>query len=56
MASFTQVTKRKRARRRGNAGKARKRKQSERSTLSAAELFAHLGAPGEPAPKAPAKR
>lgn len=56
MASFTQVTKRKRSRRRKNAGKARKRKLAERSTLSATELFAHLGAPGEPAPKAAATR
>jgi hypothetical protein len=50
MASFSQVTKRKRARRRRNAGRARKRRQAERSTLTAAELFAALGEPGKPAP------
>ena len=57
MASFSQVTKRKRARRRKVAGRARKRKQAERSTLTAAELFAGMGEPGKPAPaqKTPAR-
>ncbi len=52
MASFTAVTKRKRARRQKNAGHARKLKLGRHSTLSAAELFAPLGEPGKPAPKA----
>lgn len=52
MASFTAVTKRKRARRQKNAGHARKMKQGVRSTISAQELFAALGEPGKPAPKA----
>lgn len=57
MASFTAVTKRKRARRNKNAGHARKMKLGKHSTLSATELFAALGEPGKPAPKgaAPAK-
>jgi hypothetical protein len=54
MASFTVVTKRKRARRVKNAGHARKMKQGKRSTLSAQELFAALGEPGQPAPKSAA--
>lgn len=52
MASFTARTKRKRARRRKNAGHARKMKQGKRSTISASELFAPLGEPGKQAPKA----
>ena len=56
MASFTARTKRKRAQRQKNAGHARKMKQGQRSTVSAQELFAALGEPGKPAPKAaPAK-
>lgn len=57
MASFTDITKRKRARRHKNAGHARKMKQGKRSTVSEKELFAALGEPGKPAPKAaePAK-
>ncbi len=55
MASFTQQTKRKRARRRKNAGHARKVKQAARSTVSYAELFAECGEPGEPAPVSEAK-
>ena len=59
MASFSQITKRKRARRRKTAGRARKRKQADRSTVTPAELFACLssrpsgaegGEPGKPAP------
>ncbi|MFO0637495.1 MAG: hypothetical protein U0168_32120 [Nannocystaceae bacterium] len=56
MASFTAITRKKRARRHKNAGAARKAKQARRSTLSAAELFAALGEPGKPAPAAAAKR
>ena len=56
MASFTQTTKRKRARRQKKAGRARKRKQAQRSTLSAGELFAGMGEPGQPAPRAKNRR
>lgn len=52
MASFTQKTKRKRARRQKNAGHARKVKQAARSTISYAELFESCGEPGTPAPAA----
>ncbi|MEZ4453619.1 MAG: hypothetical protein R3B09_29460 [Nannocystaceae bacterium] len=55
MASFTAVSKRKRARRHKNAGQDRKKKSGRRSTPSAVELFAACGEPGKPAPKAPAK-
>ncbi|MBL9106859.1 MAG: hypothetical protein JNL82_38445 [Myxococcales bacterium] len=55
MASFTQVTERKRSRRHKNAGHARKIKLARKSTASAQELFAALGEPGKPAPKAEAK-
>ncbi len=51
MSSFTQMTKRKRARRKKNAGSDRKRKQSAASTLSHEALFAACGEPGKPAPK-----
>jgi hypothetical protein len=50
MASFTAITRSKRARRHANAGHKRKSKQSRKSTLSEAELFAALGEPGKPAP------
>ncbi len=50
MASFTQVTKRRRAIRRRNRGADRKRRQAKRSTLSYEELFAGCGEPGQPAP------
>jgi hypothetical protein len=57
MASFTQVTERKRARRHKNAGHARKMKLGRKSTPSYQELFAALGEPGKAAPTAatPAK-
>ena len=55
MASFTAITRKKRARRHANAGKARKAKQARRSTLSSAELFAACGEPGKPAPKSATK-
>jgi hypothetical protein len=51
MASNTRVTKSKRARKHARGGHARKVKQSQRSTLSAAELFAACGEPGQRAPK-----
>lgn len=50
MASFTQIAKQKRSRRRRNAGRARKIKQSQASTLSYAALFAACGEPGKKAP------
>jgi hypothetical protein len=51
MASFTQITKRKRARRHRNMGHDRKVAQAKRSTVSYTELFAACGEPGEPAPQ-----
>ena len=51
MASYTTIVKRKRKRRHKNAGHQRKIVQSRKSTLSADELFADLGEPGEPAPE-----
>jgi hypothetical protein len=50
MASFTAITRKKRARRHANAGKARKAKQAKKSTLSYDELFASCGVPGQAAP------
>jgi len=54
MASFTQVSKRKRANRQRKAGRARKAKLAQNSTLSYDALFAGCGEPGDPAPKAQA--
>lgn len=51
MASDTNILRRKRKRRHKNAGHDRKVKQSRKSTLSAAELFAACGEPGQAAPK-----
>ncbi len=55
MASRTQKTERRRARRHKNMGRERKAQQSVRSTLSDAELFAACGEPGKPAPKKAAR-
>jgi hypothetical protein len=55
MASFSQVTERKRSNRRKNAGHARKIKLSRKSTPTEQELFSALGEPGKPAPKAAAQ-
>jgi hypothetical protein len=55
MASNTAVTSRRRVRNHKKAGRIRKRQESRRSTLTAAELFAALGEPGKPAPKASQK-
>ncbi|HNN90755.1 MAG TPA: hypothetical protein PKI03_00740 [Pseudomonadota bacterium] len=55
MASNTAVTSRRRVRNHQKAGRIRKRQESVRSTLTAAELFASLGEPGKPAPKADKK-
>jgi hypothetical protein len=55
MASNTAVTSRRRVRNHQKAGRARKLQESRRSTLTAVELFAALGEPGKPAPKADKK-
>ncbi len=55
MASFTQITEKKRTRRHKNAGAARKRKLAAKSTLSYDELFAACGEPQKAAPKAEKK-
>ena len=47
MASNTRVTWKRRVRRHTNMGKKRKAKESRKSTLSAAELFAGMGEPGK---------
>lgn len=52
MASNTAASENKRKRSHKNMGRKRKNKLARRSTLSATELFASLGAPGQPAPKA----
>lgn len=52
MASFTQITRRKRTLRHKKAGRKRKLVQSKKSTASYSELFAACGEPGKPAPKA----
>jgi hypothetical protein len=52
MASNSRQTWKRRQRTHSNAGRKRKNKESVRSTKSAADLFAGMGAPGEPAPKA----
>jgi hypothetical protein len=51
MASDTKMSTRKRVRRHKNAGHQRKLEQSKKSTQSYDQLFAALGAPGQPAPK-----
>lgn len=59
MASYTQIVKRKRARRHTRMGHARKAKLGQKSTPSYDELFAALGEPGKPAPtgtRGPAKK
>ena len=55
MASNTRSTWKKRLRRKANAGRKRKNQDSRHSTLSSAELFAGMGEPGQPAPKAAAR-
>jgi hypothetical protein len=51
MASNTAASENKRARNHKNMGRKRKNKLARRSTVSAVELFAVLGEPGQPAPK-----
>jgi hypothetical protein len=55
MASNTAVSSRRRVRNHQKAGRDRKRQESRHSTLSSVELFAALGEPGKPAPKADKK-
>jgi hypothetical protein len=57
MASNTRITWKRRTRRHVNMGKKRKAKESRKSTLSAAELFADMGPPAAvTAPQAPVAR
>lgn len=51
MASLTRILTARRRMKLQKAGRKRKNQQSQRSTLSYAELFAACGAPGETAPK-----
>ncbi len=51
MASHTKMTKARRNNRAKKAGRRRKNRQAQHSTLSAVELFASLGVSGKPAPK-----
>jgi hypothetical protein len=52
MASNTKATTVKRKNKHEAAGRRRKNRLSRKSTASAVELFAALGEPGKPAPKA----
>ena len=52
MASRTKKTWTRRERHRVNQGRKRKNVQARKSTLSEVELFAALGEPGKPAPRA----
>lgn len=52
MASNTMATWHKRMRAHHNMGRKRKNQDARHSTPSAVELFAALGEPGKPAPKA----
>lgn len=52
MASRTAATRVKRKNKHEKAGRRRKNKLARKSTPSAGELFASLGEPGKPAPKA----
>jgi hypothetical protein len=55
MASNSRQTWKKRVRRHSNAGRKRKNQESRHSTPSEVELFAGMGEPGKPAPKAASK-
>jgi len=55
MASNSRQTWKRRQRRHSNAGRKRKNKEASRSTKTESDLFAGMGAPGEPAPRMPAK-
>ena len=52
MASNTSASSVKRKNKHEKAGRRRKNRLARKSTASATELFAALGAPGKPAPKA----
>ena len=52
MASRTAATRVKRKNKHEKAGRRRKNKLARKSTSSMSELFAGLGEPGKPAPKA----
>jgi hypothetical protein len=52
MASNTKATTVKRKNKHEKAGRRRKNKLAKKSTASRVELFAALGEPGKPAPKA----
>ena len=52
MASRTAATRVKRTNKHQKAGRRRKNKLARKSTASAVELFAKVGEPGKPAPKA----
>ena len=51
MASNTKITETRRKNKHKAAGRRRKNAGARRSTLTETELFAALGAPGQPAPK-----
>jgi len=51
MASNTKATRVKRKNKHEKAGRRRKNRLAKKSTQSAAELFAPLGQPGQPAPR-----
>ena len=55
MASNTKATRVKRKNRHQSMGRRRKNTQARKSTQSATELFAALGEPGKPAPRATTK-
>ncbi len=56
MASNTMSTWKRRVRKKSTNGRKRKARLAKRSTLSTAELFAGMGEPGKPAPKAAGKK
>jgi hypothetical protein len=56
MASNTAASENKRKRSHKNMGRKRKNRLGRKSTKSATELFAGLGAPGQPAPAAALKK
>ena len=56
MASNTAASENKRKRSHKNMGRRRKNQQGRKSTLSAADLFAGFGEPGQPAPAASLKK
>jgi hypothetical protein len=55
MASNTKASNVKRKNRKQKAGRKRKNREAKHSTLTSVALFAGLGEPGKPAPKAATK-